>query len=191
MTFLVLTFGKFCQLLLSRHLKFVKILKPTKYQENFNWNTKNQIGFGFLSDNQNFGFRLTSLLWTIVHLFGITHYRRSAWVIYSTKGIQFRRRWRPCQSRMPSVNCMTLIKLWCIWSHKRTIVDNDCPDSKPMRVQKKWIAICRNQMKKCRFGVQKVYWAYAQTYRERRLGAPCIASIYTEYRVHRDRKQCG
>ena len=63
MTFLVLTFGKFCQLLLSRHLKFVRILKPTKYQENFNWNTKNQIGFGFLSDNQNFGFRLTSLVW--------------------------------------------------------------------------------------------------------------------------------
>ena len=61
MTFLVLTFGKFCQLLLSRHLKFVRILKPTKYQENFNWKTKNQVGFGFLSDNQNFGFRLTSL----------------------------------------------------------------------------------------------------------------------------------
>ena len=64
MTFLVLTFGKFCQLLLSRHLKFVRILKPTKYQENFNWKTKNQVGFGFLSDNQNFGFRLTSLVGT-------------------------------------------------------------------------------------------------------------------------------
>ena len=69
MTFLVLTFGKFCQLLLSRHLKFVRILKPTKYQENFNWKTKNQVGFGFLSDNQNFGFRLTSLI--VVH----THVR--------------------------------------------------------------------------------------------------------------------
>ena len=64
MTFLVLTFGKFCQLLLSRHLKFVRILKPTKYQENFTWKTKNQVGFGFLSDNQNFGFRLTSLVTT-------------------------------------------------------------------------------------------------------------------------------
>ena len=64
MTFLVLTFEKFCHLLLSRHLKFVRILTPTKYQENFNWNTKNQIGFGILSVNQNFGFRLTSLVWT-------------------------------------------------------------------------------------------------------------------------------
>ena len=62
MTFLVLTFGKFGQLLLSRHLKFVRILKPTKYQENFNWNTKYQIGFGILSVYQNFGFLLTSLI---------------------------------------------------------------------------------------------------------------------------------
>ena len=73
MTFLVLTFGKFCQLLLSRHLKFVRILKPTKYQENFNWKTKNQIGFGFLSDNQNFGFRLTSLVHTHREYLSVYH----------------------------------------------------------------------------------------------------------------------
>ena len=55
---------------------------------------------------------------------------------------------------MPVADCMTQVELWCITLNKCTIVEKDCPDSKTNARVTMSIEMCRNQMKRCRFGVQ-------------------------------------
>ena len=50
---------------------------------------------------------------------------------------------------MPVVDYMTQVELWCIMSFKCALVENQTN----MRVTKS-IAMCRIEMKRCRFGVQ-------------------------------------
>ena len=93
---------------------------------------------------------------TSAHLNDIMHHS-SNWVIKSTTGIQLWQCWRSCRNWMPSVDYMTQVKLWCVLPNKCALVHNGCPDSNPMKIEMvtKTIAICRNRMKRCRFGVQK------------------------------------
>ena len=53
--------------------------------------------------------------------------------MYSTKGIRFRRGLKHCRNRMPVVDYLTEVELWCITSNKCAIVEKNCPDYNQMR----------------------------------------------------------
>ena len=64
--------------------------------------------------------------------------------------------WRK-KNRMPFVDYMTQVKLWCVLSQKRALVHNGCPDSKPVKGWRNQLRYAEIKLKSVDSACKKVF----------------------------------